>query len=231
MTPATQPSTHPDSPAPRHGARARPGAAAALLALLALPAAAADTDAEQAVSGERIYAYCVACHGQRGEGGGGGRFPRIAGLPQPYIDRHLHAFRDQTRSNKPMVPIFTHHRFDDEVIAVVAGHIAAMSPPALGLWPYTPSPDALAAFADRAAYDAAGAETYQRACAECHGADAAGSAEHGTPPLVGQYPAYLIKQIGDFARGERQHAASGQCGGIAPATADAVVSHIVELGK
>lgn len=205
--------------------------AATLLALLALPAAAADTDAEPEAGGERIYAYCVACHGKRGEGGADGRYPRIAGLPQPYIDRQLHGFRDQTRINKPMVPIFKHHRFDDAVIATVAGHIAAMSPPALSLWPYAPSPDALAAFADRAAYAAAGADTYDSACAECHGADAAGSTEHGTPPLVGQYPAYLIKQIGDFARGERKHAASAQCGGIEPATADAVVSHIVELGK
>jgi cytochrome c553 len=227
MTPPTYP--HPCTL--RH--RARVGAAAALLGLLAavaLPVAAA-ADAEQEITGERIYAFCVGCHGQRGEGSSDGRVPRLAGRPQAYLARQLQAFRDGVRINKPMVPIFTHQRFDEEVINVVAAHIAAMSPPPLRLWPYEPNPAALAAFDDRAAYDAAGEETYASGCAECHGADAAGSAEHDTPPLVGQYPAYLVKQVADFGRGERKHAASERCGGITPAQADAVVSHIVELGK
>jgi cytochrome c553 len=202
--------------------------AAALLVPAASIAAAED---KQQITGEQIYAYCVDCHGKRGEGGDGGTYPRIAGLPQPYLDRQLHAFKHQTRVNKPMVPIFKHHRFDAEVIDLVAAHVAGLSPPALNLWPYEPAAEALATFADRAAYAAAGSTTYADACAECHGADGAGSAAHDTPPLIGQYPAYLKKQIGDFASGQRTHAASARCGGIDPAQADAVIGHIVELGK
>lgn len=197
-----------------------------LLASLALPLPAAEE-----ITGERIYAYCVDCHGKRGEGGDGGTYPRIAGLPQPYVDRQLHAFKTQSRRNKPMVPIFTHHRFDDEVIAVVSAHVAGFTPPTLSLWPYEPSRAALDAFDDKAAFAAAGTEIYDNSCAGCHGDDARGDDSGETPPLVVQYPAYLKKQIGDFARGERKTPPEGRCGELSPAEAEAVIAHIVELGK
>ena len=202
------------------------------LASLALfapwPATAEDAPA---VTGAQVYAYCKECHGKRGEGSDGGKYPRIAGLPQPYIDRQLHAFKSQTRRNKPMVPIFRHHRFDAEIIALVAGHVADLTPPTLRLWPFDPSPDALAAFADRNAFRATGADTYSDACAGCHGADASGDDKGYAPPLVGQYPMYLKKQIADFARSERDMPAAARCGDVTPVQAEAVISHIVELGK
>jgi cytochrome c553 len=198
-----------------------------LLLFSALPAAG-----EGQVSGADIYAYCVDCHGKRAEGGKDGVYPRLAGLPQAYIDRQLHAFKSQTRVNKPMIPIFKHNRFDEEIIDLVSAHLAGLAPPVLRLWPYEPNRDALAAFDDKASYAAAGAETYTAACAECHGPSGEGIDEpDGAPPLVGQYPAYLTKQIGDFARGERVHRHSQRCAELTPAVADAVVNHLVELGK
>ncbi|WP_295879278.1 c-type cytochrome [uncultured Thiohalocapsa sp.] len=205
-------------------------AALSLLISSAIPlAAGADESAE--VTGAQVYAYCVDCHGKRGEGGANGTYPRIAGLPQPYVDRQLHAFKSQTRVNKPMVPIFKHHRFDAEVIDLVAGHVADFTPPRLSLWPYEPTPEALAAFDDKAAFAAAGADLYAEACASCHGADAGGDETGKVPPLIIQYPAYLKKQIGDFARDERKLPADGRCGELDPAQAEAVISHIVEVGK
>ena len=199
-------------------------------ALLAAPALAAAADAAE-VTAEQVYAYCVDCHGKRGEGGQGGTYPRIAGLPQPYIDRQLHAFKSQARVNKPMVPIFKHQRFDAEIIDLVAGHVADFTPPRLSLWPYEPTPEALTAFDDKAAFETAGGELYSETCAGWHGPDAAGDDSGKVPPLVLQYPAYLKKQIGDFARGERKMPADGSCGEVTPAQAEAVISHIVELGK
>jgi cytochrome c553 len=130
-----------------------------------------------------------------------------------------------------MVPIFKHHRFDAEVIDIVAGHVAGLTPPKLSLWPYQPSAEALAAFADKAAFDAAGAATYAESCADCHGADASGDEAGKVPPLVAQYPAYLKKQMADFARGERKLPAQGRCGDVDPALAEALIMHVVELGK
>jgi cytochrome c553 len=185
----------------------------------------------EAVAGEAIYKYCESCHGKHGAGGESGKYPRIAGLPQAYVDKQLHDFKSQQRVNKPMIPIFKHHRFDAEVIAVVSAHVAGMNPPSLSLWPYEADPEALGAFASRADYMSAGADTYAGQCADCHGADGKGVVDAGAPPLIDQYPAYLRKQMGDFAAGRRSHADSERCAGVTPAEADAVIAHLVELGR
>ncbi|EIC22759.1 c-type cytochrome [Thiorhodovibrio frisius] len=178
-----------------------------------------------------VYSYCVGCHGKYGVGGEGGRYPRIAGLPQPYIDAQIHAFKAQDRDNKPMIPIFKHVNFNEEVIDLVSAYIASMSVPNLGLWPYEPDPDALAAFDSREGYAAAGKQAYKDQCASCHGAQGQGADSGDAPPLVAQYPAYLAKQIRDFATGERKHAHSADCGAPDAATADAIINHLVELGR
>ena len=128
-----------------------------------------------------------------------------------------------------MIPIFTHHRFDATVIDAVSRHAAAMAPPGLALWPYSPSPSAVEAYGSKPALATAGAEQYQSACAGCHGEDGTGSAE--VPPLIDQYPAYLRKQIGDFAAGRREHADATRCGAPTPAESEALILHLVELGK
>ena len=183
------------------------------------------------ITGEAIYTYCESCHGKRGAGGENGKYPRLAGLPQAYVDRQLRAFKTQQRVNKPMIPIFKHHRFDYEVVATVSAYIAGMRPPGLSLWPYEPEPNALAVFETRAAFNAAGADEYTSGCASCHGAAGEGVDDAGAPPLTDQYPAYLRKQIADFVNGRRSHADSARCADLTPAEADAVIGHLVELGK
>jgi cytochrome c553 len=197
-----------------------------LLALLPVAMVAAE---EPDVTGEAIYKYCENCHGARGAGGESGKYPRIAGLPASYVDKQLHDFKSQRRVNKPMIPIFKHHRFDEEVIDVVSEHIAAMRPPGLSLWPYEPSDAAIEDFGSKQALADAGAERYQADCAGCHGDDGTGT-EAG-PPLIDQYPAYLSKQIGDFAAGRRMHPDADRCGAPGAAASEAVIHHLVELGK
>jgi cytochrome c553 len=209
----------------------RTHAAACTTVLVAALIGPASSPRAQEVNGEAVYKYCEFCHGKRGAGGENGKYPRIAGLPQPYVDKQLHDFKAKRRVNKPMIPIFKHHRFDDQVIAAVAGHVAALPTPDLALWPYEPEPEALAAFPSRAAFDDAGADKYADACSGCHGERGGGIAEQGTPPLIDQYPAYLRKQIADFATGRRSHAHSDGCAGLTAAEADAVVAYLVELGK
>ena len=185
---------------------------------------------EADITGEAIYRYCKSCHGEKGAGGEGGKYPRIAGLPADYIDKQLHDFKAQRRENKPMIPIFKHNRFDETVIDVVAEHIAEMPDPGLALWPYQPSEAALAAYESKQALAAAGAEHYQTNCATCHGEDGGGLPEAG-PPLIDQYPAYLSKQISDFSAGRRDHVAADQCGAPDAAASEALIYHLVELGK
>jgi cytochrome c553 len=184
---------------------------------------------QEAITGAAIYHYCESCHGERGAGGESGKYPRIAGLPAAYIDKQLHDFKAQRRVNKPMIPIFKHHRFDEAVIDTVSEHIAAMRPPGLALWPYAPSSEAIAVYGSKQALAAAGAEQYQAECAGCHGPDASG--RNQAPPLVDQYPAYLAKQIRDFGTGQREHRAAEHCGAPDAAQTEALLHQIVELGK
>jgi cytochrome c553 len=48
-----------------------------------------------------------------------------------------------------------------------------------------------------------GESLYKSLCASCHGAQAYGSGEPVTPSLAGQLPVYLLKQMVDFAEGDR----------------------------
>jgi cytochrome c553 len=48
-----------------------------------------------------------------------------------------------------------------------------------------------------------GARLYRELCSSCHGRKAYGSANPVTPSLAGQVPLYLIKQLVDFAEGDR----------------------------
>ncbi|MBK1705436.1 c-type cytochrome [Halochromatium glycolicum] len=201
-----------------------------ILALLLTGPLPGPTAAQQqeGVTGEAIYRYCESCHGDRGAGGESGKYPRIAGLPVGYIDKQLHDFKAQRRVNKPMIPIFKHHRFDETVIDKVSAHIAAMPPPQLALWPYEPSRDAIETYGSKQALAAAGAERYQADCASCHGDEGGGGS---APPLIDQYPAYLSKQIRDFGAGRRTHPAADQCGSLDAAQTEALLDHLVELGK
>ncbi len=197
---------------------------------LALALPVADSLAEE-VTGAGVYKYCQACHGPKGMGAQDGKYPRLAGLPEPYVARQITAFKSQKRVNKPMIPIFKNRRFDAAVIDVVAAYVASMPESSLNLWPYQPSAEALAELGSKEAFVAAGAEAYDRDCALCHGTNGRGDPEGDAPPLVNQYPRYLEKQMGDFAAGRRSHADAARCGAVAGVEREAVLNHLVDLGR
>jgi cytochrome c553 len=199
-----------------------------LLLLVMAPVLTSADDGEGA-TGAAVYKYCKNCHGERGAGGEAGKYPRIAGLPAAYVDKQLHDFKAQRRVNKPMIPIFKHHRFDEQVIDTVSEHIAAMQPPGLALWPYQPTSSAIEHFGSKQALASAGASLYETDCAQCHGSDGAGT--NDAPPLTDQYPAYLRKQIRDFSTGQRDLPDSAQCGSPDEAHTEALLNQLVELGK
>lgn len=91
------------------------------------------------------------------------------------------------------------------------------------------TPAALAATLLLGPAGAAGANLYAEQCAGCH--DESGTGSDRAPPLVQQYPAYLRKQIADFATGRRSHPEAAACGAPSPAETEALLHHLVELGK
>lgn len=154
--------------------------------------------------GEQVFKHCKQCHGPKGQGGSDGKYPRIAGLPLPYLEKQLNDFKQRKRSNKPMVPVFKNWRFNKDVIASVAAYVNQFSIDALEIPVYRPTPELLEQFDSKEQLLEVGEEIYQD-CVQCHGEDAQGRLDKHTPPLIKQYLNYLRKQIGDFAAGNREH--------------------------
>jgi cytochrome c553 len=158
----------------------------------------------EALMGKQIYQHCKVCHGPGGLGGKGGKYPRIAGLPQAYVEKQLSDFKNRKRLNKPMIPVFKNWRFNQQAMAAVAAYISQLPLDELNIPAYEPAVEILAQFESREEMVTVGEDLFED-CIQCHGEQAAGKADKKSPPLIDQYPAYLRKQLGDFAGGRRSH--------------------------
>jgi thiosulfate dehydrogenase len=183
-------------------------------------------------SGAAIYAQgvagavvaCATCHGAQAEGVGA--FPRLAGLPAPYVWGQLVAYRDGQRPNEVMKAIV--QPLDAAQMQAVADYVATLSAP------YLPAPqadaDALAAGARLVALgkwsDA------MPACRDCHGPALLGGGP-ALPGLAGQPQAYLLGQLEAFRDGSRPAGPLGIMGRIAarldPAEMSAAAAYAASL--
>jgi cytochrome c553 len=202
--------------------------------LLMLPGVSAC--APSAPSGERrgeaLYATCAACHGEHGEGRAEYQAPAIAGLEAWYVRAQLDKFRSGARGAHPddvtglrMRPM-ARQLDGDEDVATVAAYVAALTPA-------RPSPTL-------GGGDPSRGEALFAACAECHGADAAGNRERDAPPLRDASDWYLAAQLEKFREGIRGTSPGDVTGGqmrpMALGLADEqavrdVVAYVVSLGK
>lgn len=213
--PTPMPPTMPTSTPARARAR-RACAAAALLATLLLPAAPAA--AQNLERGKDINATCAGCHGEFGQGGKKGEYPRLAGQRAAHIADQLKAFRSRTRINLPMFPYTQERELSDADIEDVSAYLAGIELPTE--WPtFKPDDDALTRLTamekvmiiPRAPGDLdKGRQLYQAECAACHGRNGMGRGKF--PRLVGQYTAYLKKQMDAFVKGDRPHDEMGVVG-------------------
>ena len=55
-------------------------------------------------NGEKLYASCIQCHGDRGLGVPEQKAPRISGQHARYIETQLNAFKSKKRKNPKMYP-------------------------------------------------------------------------------------------------------------------------------
>ncbi len=173
--------------------RGRPCLALALICVVS--GGAAETSPHDRAAAIFMRA-CTACHGAAADGGHKGRYPRLAGLPAPYIVRQLESFRDRKRVNKPMIPIFKGGRLTQDDIETLADYLSRQP---------IPSPAEVGVPEQISGDLTLGESLYAKGCAECHGQDGRGQADSENPPVVSQWPAYLIKQMIDFRTGQRIH--------------------------
>ncbi|MCB1772403.1 MAG: c-type cytochrome [Gammaproteobacteria bacterium] len=183
------------------------------LCLLQSPVQAREPDL---LVGEEINETCAGCHGEYGEGGKQGAYPRIAGMPSAFLERQLHLFRDRKRPNLAMVEYVDERQMPDEDIQDIAAYLAGIELPTR-LAPVdenAPGFDALARLEEakrvlqiprvEGDFDA-GRKLYRRECASCHGADGMGDTADAVPMLAGQYTNYLKRQVTKYLDGVRIH--------------------------
>ena len=184
----------------------------ALLTALLMPLAvlAALPDGHQD-SGKDVYGPCAACHGEFGQGGKRGEYPRIAGQRPAYLEYSLRQFRSRERQNLPMFPYTQERELSDADIKAVSAYIASIELPTKPP-EFKPSDDALARLLamekimviPKLDGDLAnGSKLYKNECAYCHGVDGRGKTRF--PMLVGQYTNYLQRQMEAYIKGERPH--------------------------
>lgn len=172
-------------------------------------------DADPAV-GRDINEVCAGCHGEYGQGGKDGEYPRLAGMPAAFVARQLLLFRDRARTNLAMVEYVDHRQMPDEDIAHIAVYLAGIELPSR-LPPAdesAPGFDAYQRLLDSKRViqipiapgdTAAGEKIYRRECDSCHGADGMGKTDEAVPMLAGQYTNYLERQVEKYNRRQRIH--------------------------
>lgn len=166
--------------------------------------------------GEEINEVCAGCHGEFGEGGKQGVYPRIAGQPYQFLVDQLILFRERKRPNLAMVEYVDERQMPDADIQDISAYLAAIDLPTR-LAPVdenAPGFDALARLEEakkvlqipRAEGDIEqGGKLYRRECASCHGRDGTARHDRGVPMLSGQYTAYLWRQVDKYLEGVRIH--------------------------
>lgn len=179
---------------------------ALLATLLSCLAFADDTE-----KGREINFVCAGCHGDKGQGGKRGEYPRIAGQRAAYLEDQLRSFRARRRLNIPMLPYTEERELPDQDIQAIASYLSGIR--LSNKMPvFKGDEDAytrLLAMENVMLISRAegnidnGQQHYQEHCANCHAKDGMGRSDF--PMLVGQYTNYLKRQIDAYRKKERPH--------------------------
>jgi cytochrome c553 len=173
-----------------------------LAATLAMPlslATAADDDDEDPVlepdreKGAVMFRQCALCHGHNGQGILGGKYPRIAGLPEYYLMNALHDYKNGERGYDAMLVVGGLRTAEEQDLVNLAAYISDLE---VDL--DVPGPEDGSVRSGR--------RLYKGDCKTCHGREAQGKSRKESPPLRGQYHEYLLRQIALFKNKERIHA-------------------------
>jgi len=155
--------------------------------------ASAEPDMER---GKALNRQCALCHGLNGQGILGGKYPRIAGLPDYYLLEMIEKYKAGTLEYPAMTVVGGLRNLSQEDVESLAAYIADID-----LAEVSPLnvPNAAGDLEN-------GEDLYQGDCKTCHGRNGEGKARKESPPLRGQYTEYLARQIEMFKKKERIHA-------------------------
>ncbi|MCB1871819.1 MAG: c-type cytochrome [Chromatiaceae bacterium] len=167
-------------------------------------------------NGEAINEVCAGCHGEFGQGGSDGEYPRLAGMPAAFIARQLHLFRDRKRPNMAMIEYVDERQMPDADIQDIATFLSRITLKTK-LSPANESDPAFDAYArlleskqvmqiPRAEGDQErGGKLFRKECDSCHGKLGEGDHTKAVPMLTGQYTDYLWRQVEKYRNTIRIH--------------------------
>jgi len=168
------------------------------------------------LTGEDINRVCAGCHGEFGQGGKAGEYPRIAGMPRAYIYKQVKLFQQNARPNLPMLEHVHERQLSDQEILDISVFLERIQLPtklppidenAPGFNAYQRLMDSkkvvqIAAFEGDTAN---GEKLYNKECRSCHGKEGWGDAQEAVPQLAGQYTEYLLRQVRKYISKVRIH--------------------------
>jgi cytochrome c553 len=182
---------------PKRSHRSRVIIALATIISLAVPIAWAEDKEPDLALGKQLNRQCALCHGLHSQGILGGKYPRLAGLPEYYQIKALKDYRDGVRVHQAMTVIGGLATMSDHELNSLAAYLADID--LSKVHPLdVPTPEG--------ADVANGEEIYQEDCKTCHGRKAEGKPSKDSPQIAGQYDGYLLRQIGMFKNKKREHA-------------------------
>jgi len=166
--------------------------------------------------GDEINQVCAGCHGEFAMGGSDGKYPRIAGLPIPYIIKEVVLFRERHRPNIAMVEHVEERQLSNKEVIDIATYLNNIKlNNRLSIIDETaPDFDAYARLMEAKSVLQIGRtegnlkkgkKLYSKECKSCHGKKGEGDLEDGTPLVAGQYQKYLWRQIDLYMKGKRLH--------------------------
>ncbi|MCW8944574.1 MAG: c-type cytochrome [Sedimenticola sp.] len=167
-------------------------------------------------NGEEINELCAGCHGQFGQGGKEGEYPRIAAQPIEFTINQLRLFRDRKRKNLAMVEYIDDRQMPEKDIYDIARYLAdiKLKTRMSEVDENAPDFDAYARLLEtkmtmqipKAPGDIErGKKLYNKECDSCHGKEGLGDHKKAVPMLSGQYTNYLWKQVKQLRTLERIH--------------------------
>ena len=169
-------------------------AAASLIPLT--PYAAEEQEPDLQV-GKLLHRQCALCHGQYSQGILGGKYPRLAGLPEYYLNNATVDYRDGIREHAAMTVVGGLRSLSDHQLESLSAYISDID--LNEVQPLdVPTPEG--------ADVEEGEDLYKADCKTCHGRKGEGKKKKDSPPLRGQYPEYLLRQIEMYKNKEREHA-------------------------
>lgn len=170
---------------------------AAAVSLAFASAAFADEQEPDMDLGKQLNRQCALCHGLYSQGILGGKYPRLAGLPDYYQKKALMEYRDGIREHSAMVVVGGLRNMSDHDINSLAAYVADIDLDES--YPLdVPTPEG--ADIDN------GKDIYKGDCKVCHGRKGEGKTSKDSPQVAGQYDGYLLRQIEMFKDKKRIHA-------------------------